>query len=72
FEPLAIKDFVTGLIKSLAFAMVICTVSCYQGLNTEGGAEGVGRSTTLSVVTSFILIIAVDCLFTALFYFAFR
>ena len=40
-------------------------------MKTEGGAEGVGRATTRSVVVSFILIIAADCLFTALFYFAF-
>ncbi|MBU4590917.1 MAG: ABC transporter permease, partial [Candidatus Omnitrophica bacterium] len=46
-------------------------VSCYEGFRTEGGAEGVGKSTTLSVVTSFILIIAADCLFTAIFYFVF-
>ncbi|MBI4335444.1 MAG: ABC transporter permease [Candidatus Omnitrophica bacterium] len=71
FDPLVFKDFFTGLIKSVAFAIIICTVACFQGLNTDGGAEGVGRSTTLSVVMSFILIIAADCFFTALFYFAF-
>ncbi|MDO8525809.1 MAG: ABC transporter permease, partial [Candidatus Omnitrophota bacterium] len=37
-----------------------------------GGAEGVGKSTTLAVVISFIMIIAADCFFTALFYFAFK
>lgn len=72
FDPLVLKDFFTGLIKSFVFAVIICIVACFQGLNTEGGAEGVGRSTTLSVVASFILIIAADCLFTALFYFAFQ
>jgi len=71
FDPLVLKDFFTGLIKSFAFAIIICVVACFQGLNTDGGAEGVGKSTTLSVVMSFILIIAADCLFTALFYFAF-
>lgn len=71
FDPLVLKDFFTGLIKSFAFAVIICIVACFQGLNTEGGAEGVGRATTLSVVSSFILIIAADCFFTALFYFAF-
>jgi phospholipid/cholesterol/gamma-HCH transport system permease protein len=49
--------------------MIIAIVACYEGLQTKGGAEGVGRSTTLSVVISFILIIASDCFFTALFYF---
>jgi len=71
FDPLEFKDVFTGLFKSLIFAMVICIISCYEGFRTEGGAEGVGKATTLSVVTSFILIIAADCLFTALFYFVF-
>ena len=71
YEPLVFKDIFTGLFKALIFAVIICIVSCYEGFRTEGGAEGVGKATTLSVVTSFILIIAADCLFTALFYFVF-
>jgi phospholipid/cholesterol/gamma-HCH transport system permease protein len=69
FDPLRYKDILTGLFKSLIFGMIICIVSCYQGFKTEGGAEGVGRATTVAVVISFIMIIAADCLFTALFYF---
>jgi phospholipid/cholesterol/gamma-HCH transport system permease protein len=68
-DALVYKDIFTGLIKSVFFAMIIAIVACYEGLQTKGGAEGVGRSTTLSVVISFILIIASDCFFTALFYF---
>lgn len=71
FDPLEFKDLFTGLFKSFVFAGIICIISCYEGFRTEGGAEGVGKSTTFSVVTSFILIIAADCLFTALFYFMF-
>ena len=71
FDTLVFKDLFTGLLKSFVFAIIICVISCYEGFRTEGGAEGVGRATTLSVVTSFILIIAADCLFTALFYFVF-
>ena len=71
YDPLMFKDVFTGLFKSFIFAIIICIVSCYEGFRTEGGAEGVGKATTLSVVTSFILIIAADCLFTALFYFVF-
>ena len=70
FQLMAWKDVWTGLIKSFVFAVIISMVGCYQGLNTKGGAEGVGRATTLSVVTSFILIILFDCLLTGLFYFA--
>ncbi|MFH1665822.1 MAG: ABC transporter permease [Candidatus Omnitrophota bacterium] len=69
FDPLAIKDVATGLIKSFSFAIIICVIACFEGLNSAGGAEGVGRGTTASVVRSFILIIAADCFFTALFYF---
>ena len=72
YDPLVFKDVFTGLIKSVAFGIVIAIIACYQGINTEGGAEGVGRSTTLAVVISFIMIIATDCFFTALFYFAFK
>ncbi|MFC1806743.1 MlaE family ABC transporter permease [Candidatus Omnitrophota bacterium] len=68
-NPLHMKDIYTGLFKSVIFAMIIATIGCYEGFRASGGAEGVGRATTLSVVTSFILIIAADCLFTALFYF---
>ncbi len=69
FDALALKDIFSGLFKSVVFAAIICTVSCFQGLRAEGGAEGVGKATTLAVVVSFILIIAADCLFTAFFYF---
>ena len=71
-EPLVFKDVFTGLLKSLVFAVIICIASCYEGFRTEGGAEGVGRSTTRAVVISFILIIAADCLMTALFYFGWQ
>ncbi len=71
-DPLVFKDVFTGLLKSLVFAVIICIVSCYEGFRTEGGAEGVGRSTTRAVVMSFILIIAADCLLTALFYFGWQ
>ena len=71
WDPLRYKDILTGLFKAVTFAMIIATVACYEGFETSEGAEGVGRATTLSVVISFILIIAADCFFTALFYFVF-
>lgn len=71
FDSLVLKDLFSGLLKSVVFGVIISLVSCYEGLRTGGGAEGVGRATTLSVVTSFLLIIASDCIFTALFYFIF-
>jgi len=70
FKFLKYKDLFTGLFKSVVFAMIISMVGCYQGLTTEGGAEGVGKATTVSVVTSFILIILADCVLTSIFYFS--
>jgi phospholipid/cholesterol/gamma-HCH transport system permease protein len=71
FDALLFKDLFTGLFKSIIFGMIIAFVSCYEGFNVEGGAEGVGRATTRSVVITFIMIIAADYFFTALFYFIF-
>lgn len=71
FNALLYKDLFTGLLKTVFFGMIIAFVSCYEGFNVEGGAEGVGQATTRSVVTTFIMIIIADCLFTAIFYFIF-
>ena len=71
FSSLLYKDLFTGLFKSWIFGMVIALISCYEGFNVEGGAEGVGKATTRSVVFTFIMIIAADCFFTTLFYFIF-
>lgn len=70
FKYMAWKDVWTGLVKSVTFAVIISMIGCHMGLNTKGGAEGVGRATTLSVVTSFILIILFDCVITGIFFFA--
>jgi len=67
---LELKDIFTGILKSAVFGVIICLIGCYKGLTTSGGAEGVGKSTTESVVTSFILIIIADVILTAAFYFA--
>lgn len=70
FNFMVWKDVWTGIIKSVVFAITISMIGCYMGLNAKGGAEGVGKATTLSVVTSFILIILFDCILTGLFYFS--
>ncbi len=68
---LTMKDLVTGLVKSECFAVIIVMVACYEGFRTEGGAVGVGKATTTTVVASIFLIIAADVFFTALFYSSF-
>ncbi len=67
-EALYAKDFTTGLIKSFFFAIIISQVGAYQGFNVRGGADGVGKSTTTSVVVSIFLVIFADLLFTMLFF----
>ena len=67
---LTLKDIYTGLSKAFIFAIIIAMVGCYQGLKTQEGAVGVGRATTISVVTSFILIILADCVMTGIYYFS--
>lgn len=62
------RDAVNGLTKSVFFAVVICMVGVFRGFQVEGGAEGVGKKTTSSVVTSIFLIIVVDVVFTYLFF----
>jgi phospholipid/cholesterol/gamma-HCH transport system permease protein len=44
-------------------------VGCFEGFTVRGGAEGVGKSTTASVVNSIIMVIAADVVFTTLFYY---
>lgn len=68
-DALLMRDIWTGLIKSLVFGMVITKVGCYEGFSVRGGAEGVGKATTSSVVVSIFLIIFADVIFTALFYY---
>jgi phospholipid/cholesterol/gamma-HCH transport system permease protein len=68
-DALYLRDIVTGLIKSVMFGITITAVGCHEGLSTGGGAEEIGRSTTQAVVISIFLVIAVDLVFTALFFF---
>jgi len=57
-------DLVFNLYKSATFGWIIVTVGLFYGLQVEGGAKGVGRATTNSVVTSIFLIIVADCAFS--------
>ncbi len=57
-------DFFSGIAKGLAFGIIIITVSCYRGMNTTGGAAGVGRSTTNSVVLCYSIILISNFLIT--------
>ncbi len=68
-DALVMRDIWTGLVKSLVFGVIIAEVGCYEGFSVRGGAEGVGKATTSSVVMSIFLVILADVLFTSLFYY---
>jgi phospholipid/cholesterol/gamma-HCH transport system permease protein len=68
-DAMTLRDVVTGLIKSVMFGLVITAVGCHEGFSTGLGSEEVGRSTTSAVVKSIFLVIAVDLVFTSIFYF---
>jgi phospholipid/cholesterol/gamma-HCH transport system permease protein len=60
YQTLRYPDVIQGLVKPLVFGFIIATIGCYYGMNTRGGTQGVGRSTTQAVVVSSVLIIFVD------------
>ena len=62
------KDFLSGLVKAGVFGALISSIACHEGLSVSGGAEGVGRATTATVVKSIVALIGTDCVFTAVFY----
>jgi phospholipid/cholesterol/gamma-HCH transport system permease protein len=66
FDLMKNKDVLSGIVKSFVFAIVICMVGCYKGFTVSGGSVGVGKATMEAVVTSIVLIIAADAVFTAL------
>jgi len=66
FDMMNMKDLLSGALKSLVFAVVICLVGCYKGFTVKDGSTGVGKGTMEAVVTSIVLIIASDAIFTAL------
>lgn len=68
FDPMPIHitlfDFFSGIIKGFIFGILIMTISCYKGMVTSGGAEGVGRTTTSSVVICYCAILFSNFLLT--------
>jgi len=64
YQSLSFADTLMGLTKPVFFGFIIATVGCYFGLQTRGGTQGVGRSTTQAMVAASILIIAVNFFIT--------
>tara|TARA_Y100000588_G_scaffold393330_1_gene508906 strand:- start:732 stop:1595 length:864 start_codon:yes stop_codon:yes gene_type:complete len=65
---LDLTDVLTSLWKAGVFGLILGAVACYNGLKVTGGAAGVGRATTYTVVHSIVLIVISDLIFVALFY----
>lgn len=57
-------DIWIGMIKAFCFGIIISTISCYKGMTTSGGAAGVGRATTNSVVICYSFILIINFLLT--------
>jgi phospholipid/cholesterol/gamma-HCH transport system permease protein len=66
-DALSLSSFLTGIIKAPVFAVIIALVGCFQGFQVSGGADSVGRQTTVSVVQSIFLVIVADALFSVIF-----
>lgn len=67
-QQVSSSDFLSGLVKSVVFGTILGLIACYNGLKVTGGAAGVGKATTDTVVQTVVTIIFVDLFFTALFY----
>ncbi|MFH1686821.1 MAG: ABC transporter permease [bacterium] len=61
-------DFINGMIKAGVFGFIIGIVGCYEGFNTRGGAQGVGTSTTSSVVISSVLVLVFNFIFAVILF----
>lgn len=66
-DTLRLYDLFTGMAKTLVFAFFITVAGCWKGLNTEGGTQGVGNTTTWVVVASSIFIMISDFFLTKFF-----
>ena len=52
YQTLRYPDILQGLVKPIVFGFIIASIGCFYGMNTSGGTQGVGRSTTQAVVWS--------------------
>ncbi|MDP8224899.1 MAG: ABC transporter permease [Candidatus Lernaella stagnicola] len=61
-------DFYIGIVKAAVFGLIMATIGCYKGYYTSGGAEGVGRATTESVVLASVAVMIANYFLTALMF----
>jgi len=68
-QALALKDLLVSMLKAVTFAILIGLTAGHTGFRASGGATGVGRATTASVVASIFLVIVFDAIYSVIFYF---
>ena len=67
-DQLKLSDFTTGLLKAAVFGLILGLIACQNGMRVTGGAAGVGKATTNTVVQTVVSVVLADLLFTAIFY----
>lgn len=72
FSTVTITDYLTGIGKTVFFALFISLTACHFGLKVKGGTQGVGSATTTAVVVSSVLVLIGDFFLTKLFFFLFE
>ena len=68
FNHLHLHDFNVGIIKALTFGFIITYIGTYSGLNSDGSSAGVGKSTTIAVVISSLMILVFNYIITYSFF----
>lgn len=68
-QAVALKDLLVSMLKAVTFAVIVGLTAGHTGFRASGGATGVGRATTASVVASIFLVIVFDALYSVIFYF---
>jgi phospholipid/cholesterol/gamma-HCH transport system permease protein len=71
-EIMDFENIFSGIIKPFIFGYLIACISCYSGLSTSGGSQGLRKSTTEAVVYSIIMIIVSDFMLTRVLIYFFR
>ena len=66
-QALSVQDVLSGVGKSIFFALFISLIACHSGLSAEGGADGVGRATTQTVVAASLAVLVSDFFLTKFF-----
>ncbi|RKY28379.1 MAG: ABC transporter permease [Planctomycetota bacterium] len=62
------SDYVSGLVQGGVFGVLLGLIACFEGLKVKGGAQGVGKATTMTVVNSIVAIVLAACVCTIVFY----